>query len=118
MSAAEQRAADPGAEIRRILDKQRAAHLKDGAPSAEKRLDWLDRSIALLVGHKDAILDLAFSPDGAVLASAGYDRLIKLWDPRSGKELRTLRDHSDEMLLNCGKGRSDWATVAVVGNPA
>ena len=58
MSAAEQRAAaDPGAEMRRILDKQRAAHLKDGPPIAEKRLEWLDRSIALLVGHKDAIAD-------------------------------------------------------------
>jgi WD40 repeat protein len=51
----------------------------------------------VMVGHKDAILDLALSPDGAVLASAGYDRLIKLWDPRSGKELRTLRDHSDSV---------------------
>ncbi len=59
MSAAEQIAptADPGAQMRRILDKQRAAHLKDGAPSAEKRIEWIDRSIALLVGHKDAITD-------------------------------------------------------------
>jgi len=40
MSAAEARPtqADPGAEMRRILDKQRAAHLKDGTPSAEKRI--------------------------------------------------------------------------------
>ncbi|MBS0471460.1 MAG: coniferyl aldehyde dehydrogenase [Proteobacteria bacterium] len=56
MSAAELRP-DPGAEIRRILDKQRQAHIRDGAPSAEKRIEWLDRAIALLVGHKDAIAD-------------------------------------------------------------
>ncbi|HEY4987423.1 MAG TPA: coniferyl aldehyde dehydrogenase [Bradyrhizobium sp.] len=48
---------DPGTEMRRILDRQRQAHLKDSPPSAEKRIDWLDRSIGLLVGHKDAIAD-------------------------------------------------------------
>jgi coniferyl-aldehyde dehydrogenase len=40
-----------------ILERQRQAHLKDGPPSAEKRIEWLDRSIALLVGHKEAIAD-------------------------------------------------------------
>jgi Tol biopolymer transport system component len=50
-----------------------------------------------LSGHHDAILDLAFSPDGTRLATAGYDRLIKLWDVATGKELRTLRDHSDSV---------------------
>ncbi len=52
-----QTAADPAADMRRVLDLQRQAHLKDGAPSVEKRIDWLDRSIGLLVGHKDAITD-------------------------------------------------------------
>jgi hypothetical protein len=53
------------------------------------------RPAHLLAGHKDLILDLAFSPDGRTLASCGYDRLIKLWDPAAGKEVRTLKDHSD-----------------------
>jgi len=58
MSAAEARPiANPGAQMRRVLDKQRAAHLRDGTPSAEKRIEWLDRAIGLLVGHKDAIAD-------------------------------------------------------------
>ncbi len=50
-------AADPAANMRRVLDKQRAAHLKDGPLGAEKRIEWLDRAIGLLVGHKDAIAD-------------------------------------------------------------
>jgi coniferyl-aldehyde dehydrogenase len=62
MSAAEARpptsqAADPGLRMRQILDRQRQAHTKEGAPSAEKRIEWLDRAINLLVGHKDAIAD-------------------------------------------------------------
>ncbi len=57
MSAAERLPLDPAADMRRVLDKQRAAHLKDGPASAEKRIEWLDRAIGLLVGHKDAIAD-------------------------------------------------------------
>jgi hypothetical protein len=47
--------------------------------------------------HADVIHDLAFSPDGTILASCGYDRLIKLWDVEARKELRVLKDHSDSV---------------------
>lgn len=49
----------------------------------------------VLAAHKDAVYDLAFSPDGRLLATCGYDRLIKLWDVAAGKERRVLKDHSD-----------------------
>ena len=52
---------------------------------------------AVAMRHDDVIHDLAFSPDGTVLASASYDRLIKLWDVEAGKELRVLKDHSDSV---------------------
>jgi hypothetical protein len=48
-----------------------------------------------LTAHTDLIHDLAFSPDGRLLATTGYDRLIKLWEVATGKEVRTLKDHSD-----------------------
>ena len=45
-----------------LLDKQKAAQLAGGAPSAEERIDRLDRAIDLLVQNKSA-LDEAVSED-------------------------------------------------------
>ena len=30
--------------------------------------------------HTDAVYALAYAPDGKTLASAGYDRVIRVWD--------------------------------------
>jgi coniferyl-aldehyde dehydrogenase len=48
---------DTEAEMRRVLDAQKKAHIKDGPLSAAQRIDWLDRAIGIVVGHKDAIAD-------------------------------------------------------------
>ncbi|HWE39020.1 MAG TPA: c-type cytochrome domain-containing protein [Isosphaeraceae bacterium] len=48
-----------------------------------------------LRGHADAILAADLAPDGKTLATASYDRLVKLWDLDAGKELRTLKEHTD-----------------------
>ena len=45
-----------------------------------------------LVGHVDLVLDLAYSPDGTQLASASYDRTVRIWEIATGRS-RTLRGH-------------------------
>jgi WD40 repeat protein len=44
--------------------------------------------------HRDLVYALRWSPDGRVLATGGYDSKIVLWDPVSGKPLRTLSGHN------------------------
>jgi len=51
-----------------------------------------------LTGHSDAVLDLAFSPDHQVLASASADQTVRLWDFRNGKPLQKMRGHSGEVF--------------------
>lgn len=67
--------------------------------------------------HQDLILDLAFSPDGKILATCSYDTQVKLWDVVNGKLLHTFKDHSDsvygvafhpqgKMLATCAADRT------------
>ena len=39
------------------LDRQKAAHLRDGAPSYKQRLEWINTAIALLVENSEALCD-------------------------------------------------------------
>jgi coniferyl-aldehyde dehydrogenase len=46
-------------EARRMADvlrRQKAAHIRDGAPSAEVRIARIDRAIATLIKHNDQIV--------------------------------------------------------------
>jgi WD40 repeat protein len=64
-----------------------------------------DQPFVILEGHRDSIYALSFHPQGKLLASAGYDRDILLWeipdpDPQKAqhkqiKPVRVLKDHSD-----------------------
>ncbi|MBU4567780.1 MAG: aldehyde dehydrogenase family protein, partial [Alphaproteobacteria bacterium] len=47
----------PGTGMRALLDRQKAAHLRDGIPSLARRTEWLDKSIDLLAMHGDAFND-------------------------------------------------------------
>ena len=50
-----------------------------------------------LKAHNDLIQSLSFSPDGKLLASCSYDRLVKIWSVPEGKLVQELKDHSDSV---------------------
>jgi WD40 repeat protein len=50
------------------------------------------RQKAVLKGHTDRVLALAWSPDGTLLASGGADRAIHIWNPQSGEQIARLKN--------------------------
>ena len=52
------------------------------------------RVLQTLIGHTADVTCAAFSPDGRRLATASFDRTIKLWDTATGRDVFTLRGHT------------------------
>ena len=46
--------------------------------------------INTLAGHEKTISQIKYSPDGNLIASASWDKTIKLWDAKTGKLVDTL----------------------------
>ncbi|MEG5000567.1 serine/threonine-protein kinase [Microcoleus sp. B4-D4] len=71
------------------------------------------RCVHTLVGHSNAVTSVAFSPDGATLASGSEDKTIEIWKLEAGKRWYTLTGHSD--WVTCVAFSPDGATLASGG---
>jgi len=59
--------------------------------------DELGQPPRLLEGHTERILDLAFSPDGILLATGSADGTARIWDVAQGTTQQILNPQSEEM---------------------
>ena len=54
----------------------------------------------MISGHSGRVSSVAFSHDLARLASASYDKTVKIWDAHSGARLQKLKGHGHGHAVN------------------
>ncbi|KAF2759206.1 F-box/WD repeat-containing protein pof1 [Pseudovirgaria hyperparasitica] len=59
------------------------------------------KPVARLTGHQKQVNHVTFSPDGAYIASAGFDNHVKLWSGRDGSFISSLRGHVASVYQCC-----------------
>jgi RNA polymerase sigma factor (sigma-70 family) len=65
--------------------------------------------------HSEAVMSVAFSPDGKTLASGSQDGTAKLWNVATGKERATLKGHSCLSVAFSPDGKT--LASAIIGSP-
>jgi WD40 repeat protein len=50
-----------------------------------------------LKAHSGSVWSVAFSPDGATIASGSNDGLVRIWEAATGRQLRQLKGHSNSV---------------------
>lgn len=67
--------------------------------------------LVLQTGHSIAVRTVAFSPNRKILASAGREGTIKLWNLVDGTELRSLKGHTKALSSSTEKRDSSYTST-------
>lgn len=68
-------------------------------PEAMFRIRPITRASSTLEGHAEAVLSVAFSPDGKALASGSGDTTMRIWDLQTETPLFTCEGHKHWVLF-------------------
>jgi WD40 repeat protein len=75
------------------------------------------RQLHHLKGHEKVVYTVAWSPDGATIASGSFDKAIRLWDPRTGDLTAVLRGHQGWIFGLAFSPDSRWLLAGAGGYP-
>ncbi|CEP07720.1 hypothetical protein [Parasitella parasitica] len=80
------------------IEKSEAALTIDASP-ANHFTDGSNESTGMLhnTSSKCSIYALAVNPAGSILASGSPEKVVRLWDPKSGKRISKLTGHTDNI---------------------
>ncbi len=59
----------------------------------------ITRQSSSLEGHSEAVLNVAFSPDSKILASASGDTTVRIWDIQTETPVNTCQGHKNWVLF-------------------
>ncbi|HKZ83910.1 MAG TPA: BTAD domain-containing putative transcriptional regulator [Anaerolineae bacterium] len=82
---------DPELSILLALQALATTHTKQAEEALHRALQT-SRIQHTLVGHTDFLEEVAYSPDGTLLATSGFDRTVRIWDIATGQERLTLTE--------------------------
>ena len=104
---------------RGLLGRLLARRQKSGDRRPFPRSEGVGRrrraGIKTLKGYSQPVRSVAFSPDGANLATGSYDGGVRLWDAATWRELAAINGHKDQTIISRVLARREDAGVGGLG---
>ena len=99
--------------------------LASGSASDEETIRLWDvktgELLKILTGHSKSVLSVAFSPDGKTIASGSIDGTLRLWDPNTGVNFKTLLGYREVYSVafrpdgkTIASGSGDWVSAILL----
>ena len=76
------------------------------APQEDKK------PLTRLTGHQQMVSHVSFSPDARYMASASFDKKVKIWDGNTGKFIATCTGHVGAVYQLCWSADSNYLVSA------